>query len=84
MFKSSLLKYKTAPIFRSTLIYKLLQWLGLATDPPPVTPFDQLGTILSTAVEEQAKIGWENFIKGWIFIRWGDAQQFFYDAVHPT
>eukprot|EP00957_Ditylum_brightwellii_P011734 885993-Ditylum_brightwellii.AAC.1 len=56
-FKSSLLKCKTAPIICSTLIHKLLQWLGLATAPPLVIPFDQLGTILHNAVEDQAEIG---------------------------
>eukprot|EP00957_Ditylum_brightwellii_P136040 10374449-Ditylum_brightwellii.AAC.1 len=83
-FESSPLKCKTAPIIHSTLVYKLLQWLGLATDSPLDIPSDQLGTILSTAVEEQAKIGWEIFIKGQISIHWGDVQQFFYDTVHPT
>eukprot|EP00957_Ditylum_brightwellii_P033540 2542311-Ditylum_brightwellii.AAC.1 len=56
-FKSSLFKCKTALIICSTLIYKLLQWLGLATAPPPVIPSDQLGTIFHTAIEEQAEIG---------------------------
>eukprot|EP00957_Ditylum_brightwellii_P016637 1251372-Ditylum_brightwellii.AAC.1 len=59
LFKSSLLKCKTVPIICSTLIYKLLQQLGLATAPPPAIPSDQLGTILSTAIEEQAEISWE-------------------------
>eukprot|EP00957_Ditylum_brightwellii_P157362 11976916-Ditylum_brightwellii.AAC.1 len=41
-FKSSLLKCKTAPIICHTLIYKLSQWLGLPTNPPPIIPSDQL------------------------------------------
>eukprot|EP00957_Ditylum_brightwellii_P043577 3303316-Ditylum_brightwellii.AAC.1 len=83
-FKSSLLQCKTALIICSTLIYKLSQWLGLATAPPPIIPSDRLGMILCTTVEEQAEIGWENFIKGRISICWGDAQQIFYNTVHPT
>ena len=46
------------------LIYKINQWTGNTSDRPPQIPDDEVGLHLGLALEEQAGIGWENFMKG--------------------
>eukprot|EP00957_Ditylum_brightwellii_P088784 6761445-Ditylum_brightwellii.AAC.1 len=53
-----------APIICDVLTYKLSPWVHLATVNTPLVQCDNLGHNLSLALEEQAEIGWENFVKG--------------------
>eukprot|EP00957_Ditylum_brightwellii_P057598 4367664-Ditylum_brightwellii.AAC.1 len=63
-FHATLLKCKTAPIINDVLTYKLAQWMLLATGNTPSIHCSNLGHNLSLALEEQADIGWESFVKG--------------------
>eukprot|EP00957_Ditylum_brightwellii_P017064 1286915-Ditylum_brightwellii.AAC.1 len=50
----------------------------------PSVQCDNLGHNLSLALEEQAEIGWENFVKGRVSTLWGKSQQIFHNEVYPT
>eukprot|EP00957_Ditylum_brightwellii_P157501 11987318-Ditylum_brightwellii.AAC.1 len=63
-FCATRLKCKTAPIIRDVLTYKLSQWMLLATGNMLSIHCNNLGHNLSLVLEEQADIGWENFVKG--------------------
>ena len=62
--KGDLRRLKTAPIITTVLIYKINQWTGNTSDKPPQIPGNEVGLHLGLALEEQADIGWENFMKG--------------------
>eukprot|EP00957_Ditylum_brightwellii_P165277 12584156-Ditylum_brightwellii.AAC.1 len=52
---------------------------------PPLTvpriPNDEVGKVIFDAVEDQQIIGWDNFMKGRISIRWKMAQEMFKMAI---
>ena len=75
--KGDLRKLKTAPIITTVLIYKINQWFGNTGDRPPQIPDDEVGLQLSLAIEEQADIGWENFMKGRVSKKWGERHKYY-------
>ena len=75
---------KTSPALRTLLRYKLSKWLKLDHGPPPRIYNDKLGRLLSGALEEQHDIGWDNFMKGRLSYKWGEAQQYFYNKFYPS
>eukprot|EP00957_Ditylum_brightwellii_P153111 11654478-Ditylum_brightwellii.AAC.1 len=81
MFKSGLLKLGTAPITKQVLCYKIAQWCTM----PPLTTLiiadDDIGDVVQSAVEDQHRIGWNNFMKGCISIKWKVAQKMYTDAL---
>eukprot|EP00957_Ditylum_brightwellii_P033205 2515993-Ditylum_brightwellii.AAC.1 len=64
--------------------YKLSQWLKLDQGAPPQIYNDRLGRLLSDALHEQHDIGWDNFLKGRLSHKWGDAQQYVYQKKFPN
>jgi len=83
-FSALLIKCKTAPVIRSVLRYKLAQFLNVDHNTVPIIPGDLIGTTLGLGIEQQANIGWVNFLKGRVSKKFGDAQQIFYNIVHPN
>eukprot|EP00957_Ditylum_brightwellii_P075682 5751734-Ditylum_brightwellii.AAC.1 len=83
-FQATLLKCKTAPIICDVLTYKLSQWMHLVMGNTPSVHCNNLGHNLSLALEEQANISWENFVKGRVSEWWGKSQQMFYNYVYPS
>eukprot|EP00957_Ditylum_brightwellii_P061158 4640697-Ditylum_brightwellii.AAC.1 len=52
--------------------------------PPPIVPCisnDEVGDVIRDAVEDQQIIGWDNFMKGQISIRWKVALDMFKSAM---
>jgi hypothetical protein len=82
-FKSKLISLGTAPILRETLCYKIAQWCNMPTLQAPRIPDDDVGEVIGDAVEDQQIIGWDNFMKGRMCIRWKMAQEMFKLAL-PT
>ena len=80
--KGDLRKLKTAPIITTVLIYKINQWFGNTGNKPPQIPDDKVGLQLGSALEEQAGIGWENFMKGRVSTKWGETQVLNSKEVH--
>eukprot|EP00957_Ditylum_brightwellii_P029202 2207319-Ditylum_brightwellii.AAC.1 len=83
-FCATLLKSKTAPIIRDVLTYNLSQWILLATGNALSIHRNNLRHNLSLALEEQADIGWENFVKGRVSEWWVKLQQIFYNDVYSS
>eukprot|EP00957_Ditylum_brightwellii_P145949 11114632-Ditylum_brightwellii.AAC.1 len=82
-FMHNWLHCKTAPVISDVLTYKLSQWMNLAMGNIPSVQCDNLGQNLSLAIEEQAEIGWENFVKGreqWMRKLITGVWQIFYDV----
>jgi hypothetical protein len=50
---------------------------------PYTSPDDEVGEIIRDAVEDQHIIGWDNFLKGRISIKWKHAQALYTEAL-PT
>eukprot|EP00957_Ditylum_brightwellii_P138451 10553226-Ditylum_brightwellii.AAC.1 len=59
------------------------KWFGFSESAPHI-PSDDLGTILSKAVEQQDKLGWDNFAKGRVSNLWKEAQQIHISLFHPN
>eukprot|EP00957_Ditylum_brightwellii_P021561 1625428-Ditylum_brightwellii.AAC.1 len=74
-FRSELIKQKIAPIIKQMLYFKVAQWCKLPGLTPPIVPQDAAGLALGKAIEEQADLGWHNFIKGRISKHWAETQQ---------
>eukprot|EP00957_Ditylum_brightwellii_P004073 309359-Ditylum_brightwellii.AAC.1 len=51
--------------------------------PVPRIPDDEVGEIIRDTVEDQNIIGWDNFLKGCISIKWKHAQAMYKDTI-PT
>eukprot|EP00957_Ditylum_brightwellii_P140079 10673679-Ditylum_brightwellii.AAC.1 len=83
MFKSELLKLGTAPIIKQVLCYKIAQWCAMPALPIPIIADDSMGEVVRSTVEDQHLIGWNNFMKGYINIKWKVAQKTHNDAL-PT
>eukprot|EP00957_Ditylum_brightwellii_P009341 706919-Ditylum_brightwellii.AAC.1 len=79
-----LTKSNTAPIIRSVLRYKIAQYLKIDHTATPTIPDDLVGNTLGQGIEKQAHIGWDNFLKGRVSKEFSDAQQIFYNIVHPN
>eukprot|EP00957_Ditylum_brightwellii_P010984 832685-Ditylum_brightwellii.AAC.1 len=77
-------KYKTAPIIQLVLRYKIAQYLKIDHTVVPTIPDDLVGNTLGQGIEQQGHIGWDNFLKGRVYKEFGDAQQIFYNIVHPN
>eukprot|EP00957_Ditylum_brightwellii_P194774 14835971-Ditylum_brightwellii.AAC.1 len=73
-FKADLSKFKTCPIIKQVLIYKVPQWCKLPLNGAPLVPGDATGIALHQAIDKQHKIGWDNFIKGRVSKKWSVAQ----------
>eukprot|EP00957_Ditylum_brightwellii_P182156 13878302-Ditylum_brightwellii.AAC.1 len=82
-FSLELLQIKTTPILREVLYYKVAQWCKFQSIPVLIIPDDEVGNMIRDAMETQNKIGWDNFIKGLICIKWKLAQYMFKEAM-PT
>eukprot|EP00957_Ditylum_brightwellii_P044168 3351124-Ditylum_brightwellii.AAC.1 len=55
--------------------------------PPLLTPFiadDDIGDVVQSTVEDQHQIGWNNFIKRRISIKWKAAQKMYTDALSAS
>ena len=77
------MKKSTAPILKAVLCYKIAQWCHMAPAPVPIIPDDEVGEIIRDAIEDQHIIGWDNFLKGRISIKWKHAQALYIEAL-PT
>eukprot|EP00957_Ditylum_brightwellii_P005908 448126-Ditylum_brightwellii.AAC.1 len=74
---------ETAPILCEVLYYKVAQWCKLPSIPVPLIPNNEVGDMVRDAMETQNGIGWDNFIKSRICIKWKFAQYMFKEAM-PT
>eukprot|EP00957_Ditylum_brightwellii_P025315 1915621-Ditylum_brightwellii.AAC.1 len=79
-----LTRCKTAPVIRLVLRYKIAQYLKIDHTIVPTIPDDLVGNTLGQGIKQQANIGWDNFLKGRVSKKFGDAQQIFYNIVHPN
>eukprot|EP00957_Ditylum_brightwellii_P203128 15333328-Ditylum_brightwellii.AAC.1 len=52
------------------MCYKIVQWCGMTTGPILRIAEDRIGEILCGAVDGQQTIGWDNFMKGYLSIKW--------------
>eukprot|EP00957_Ditylum_brightwellii_P081967 6233296-Ditylum_brightwellii.AAC.1 len=59
------------------------QWFGFSKTAPYI-PSDNLGGILSAAVEQQHELGWDNFAKGCVSLLWKEAQQIHISLFNPN
>eukprot|EP00957_Ditylum_brightwellii_P144073 10977450-Ditylum_brightwellii.AAC.1 len=64
------------------LVSKIQQWYGEETTSPRIPP-DDLGKLLTGAVEDQHDLGWDNMMKGCISTKWGRAQQKHFEIFYP-
>eukprot|EP00957_Ditylum_brightwellii_P006372 482965-Ditylum_brightwellii.AAC.1 len=78
-----LTKYKTAPVISLVLRYKIAQFLNIDHTAVPTIADNFVGNTLGQGIEQQANIGWNNFLKGQVSKKFRDAQQIFYNIVHP-
>eukprot|EP00957_Ditylum_brightwellii_P043411 3291491-Ditylum_brightwellii.AAC.1 len=63
-FQTTLTEMKTATLVKQMPYYKVAQWCKNWVGVPPRLPINDKGTLLSSAVETQDNLGWNNFIKG--------------------
>eukprot|EP00957_Ditylum_brightwellii_P177341 13508565-Ditylum_brightwellii.AAC.1 len=82
-FKSELLKLGTAPIIKQVMHYKIMQWCHMPTISAPRIANNEIGEAICGAIEDQHCIGWDNFMKGRISIKWKISQQLFHNT-QPT
>eukprot|EP00957_Ditylum_brightwellii_P120059 9161445-Ditylum_brightwellii.AAC.1 len=75
-FRTGLLTLKTNHMICQVLIYKFQQWCGTVATPPSIL-CNELGDILTDTVQDQNKLGWNDFVKERISKLWDAAQ-----AVH--
>eukprot|EP00957_Ditylum_brightwellii_P209834 15363465-Ditylum_brightwellii.AAC.1 len=68
---------------KQVLHYKVAQWCKLPGLTPLIVLQDAIGLALGKAIEEQADLGWHNFIKGCILKHWAEAQYTYSQSV-PT
>eukprot|EP00957_Ditylum_brightwellii_P002371 181426-Ditylum_brightwellii.AAC.1 len=81
MFKSGLLKLETASIIKQVLCYKIAQCCKMLPLPTLFIADNDIGDVVQSAVEDQHQIGWNNFMKGKISIKWKAAQTMYTDAL---
>eukprot|EP00957_Ditylum_brightwellii_P181549 13828718-Ditylum_brightwellii.AAC.1 len=72
---------RTVPIIRQVLHYKVGQWCKLLCNNFPQIPSNATGDVLCTAVEFQADIDWDNFIKGRVSKHWYHTQACYINAL---
>eukprot|EP00957_Ditylum_brightwellii_P048445 3676032-Ditylum_brightwellii.AAC.2 len=56
------------------MCYKIAQWCVMTTGTIPRTADEKIGVILCSTVDDQQAIGWNNFMKGRLSIKWKVAQ----------
>eukprot|EP00957_Ditylum_brightwellii_P205476 15344053-Ditylum_brightwellii.AAC.2 len=49
--------------------------------PTPIIEDDDIGDVVQSAIEDQHQMGWNNFIKGQISIKWKAAQKMYTDSL---
>eukprot|EP00957_Ditylum_brightwellii_P032435 2457765-Ditylum_brightwellii.AAC.1 len=59
----------TLPLVKKIIYFKLCQLHDNAIGDISCIPDDKMDRILRTVVEEQAEIGWDNLIKGYISLK---------------
>eukprot|EP00957_Ditylum_brightwellii_P203350 15334269-Ditylum_brightwellii.AAC.1 len=74
---SSLYSLKTAPIVKQVILHHVGHWRGLDLS-SPVIPVDSIGTVLQATTAKQQVLGWDNFMKGRVFLLWSKAQSTYY------
>eukprot|EP00957_Ditylum_brightwellii_P138982 10592949-Ditylum_brightwellii.AAC.1 len=79
--RSGLKKMKTNGTAQKVFLFKIQQWCGVKTTLPRI-PCDELGDLLSAAVEDQHELGWDNLVKGRIYKNWGLAQEAHFDTFY--
>eukprot|EP00957_Ditylum_brightwellii_P025787 1950608-Ditylum_brightwellii.AAC.1 len=72
------------PILKQVLIYKVSQYLGMLGENIARIPNDQISSALSTALEVQAELGWDNFLKVRLSKQWKHVQQLYLHQAYPN
>eukprot|EP00957_Ditylum_brightwellii_P208122 15355947-Ditylum_brightwellii.AAC.2 len=81
-FNSVLITHKTAPLIWNVIVYRVWQWLNMPTNYPPWIPNDPLEGHLTTTIEAQHMLGWDDFLKGRTNIFFQHAQMIHIQTFH--
>jgi len=85
--KAVLTKIKTNNYIKDTICKGIVNWMLRPYGNFPAPRWrksDKLTELLTEAVKEQNVIGWNNFMKGRISYKWGEAQQVHYSEKQKT